>query len=243
MTNNNWKNLQVNKNVTIEDYCSRLYTNFENVKQQFLKCFDSETDTINFDKFIPMIKKDLNHITYYVCTNVFYNNEENWDLSDTYDWLRICFDKFKSSTNIKQGRIIQLYYTNNFQQSFCAECKTILANIIKNKLQYLNRQKRKCDFEIISIEGDYDKMKDLQDLKDYLDDIITWQAYAKFKRVLGKTESLIFDIALFAFYKQKVNITQEEIAKELEVNKSTISKNIKGIQKKWEQYKIDNNLN
>lgn len=238
--NEKLRELKIESNkMTIEDKCSLLYPQFEKIKYQFLKYFDDSNDIINFDKFMPSIQNETKYITVYIIKNIFYGNNYNWDEGDTIDWILKCFFKIKTKQGIKKGYIIQLYYTDNFAKYFCNSCKNTLSNMINDRLKHINRNKRYCK-DIISLEDD--NVKELQDLKNYINDIDEVDVYIKFKRTLKKTEKEIFELALFLIYKNKSNINQEDLAKYLELNKSTISKNINNIKLKWNDYKKNNNI-
>jgi hypothetical protein len=158
-----------------------------------------------------------------------------WDIGHTEDWLLDCFFQTRENNEIKIGCIIELLFTPNFQNEFCSLCKNTLTDNIVKQTKYLLRNKRYNNNNNISIEEN-DNMKELQDLKDYLESIHDYMTYMSFALTLNKQENIVVSTIITGMYKTNEIINPEKIMKKINVKKRRFQTILNEINNKWILY-------
>lgn len=187
----------------------------------------NNNNTIDFDKFITNINSSLEFMSNYICKSYFYDNDENWNMSDMYDWILALFYKNGS----KQGLI--LVNNNALAIHNLALMNKVLTNMVCNKIRYLNTQKRKANNYIMSPEDN--KMNEVQDIKNYIDSIDSKLTFMNFLEKLDKKEYQIFKSILFAAYNNKT-LDVNLLIKKLYISKRTYYRMLNSIKLKLQSF-------
>lgn len=229
------------KTVSIGDKISLLYSTFQNIKEVFLNNYKDEK--LDWNLFYSQLHhiKVLDKITYYIQGNIFNGNDYDWNEGDTDDWLLRCFFRYKTKDQFKIGYLIKIKkeQPNEFHKYFCAICKKILSDIISDKIKYNNVKKRNTN-SIVLMEDN--EMNELQDLKDYVGDIISKLNFLELNTMLTKKESIVFSFILIFILENNNTLDGNLIKEKLKLSDSNYRKIITSIRKKYNLYKIENNL-